>query len=95
MLLGGGAGGWIAPLIAFLAKGNESPTVRQHAVAALNFQLLWSIIGVIGIATTCIGIGFILLFGAMIIGIIFGVIAGMKANEGQLYQYPMTIQMVK
>ena len=28
-----------------LAKGHQSPTVRAHAVAALNFQILWSIIG--------------------------------------------------
>ncbi|HZN75403.1 MAG TPA: DUF4870 domain-containing protein [Micromonosporaceae bacterium] len=95
MFLGAGAGGWLAPLIAFLAKGNESPTVRAHAVAALNFQLLWSIIGIVGWATVCIGIGFILWIGAMIIGIVFGVIAGMKANEGQLYSYPMTVTMVK
>src|SRR5262245_20339273 len=38
--LGAGGGGWIAPLIALVVKGNESPTVRAHAVAALNFQLL-------------------------------------------------------
>jgi uncharacterized Tic20 family protein len=95
MFLGAGAAGWLAPLVALLAKGNESPTVRQHAVAALNFQLLWSIIGIIGWATACLVIGFFVAFAAMIIGIIFGVIAGMKANEGQLYRYPMTVALVK
>ena len=43
-LVSGGPLGFIAPLIAMLAKGNESPTVRAHAVAALNFQLTWSIV---------------------------------------------------
>jgi uncharacterized Tic20 family protein len=31
----------------------------------------------------------------MIVGIIFGIIAGIKANEGQLYQYPMSLSIVK
>ncbi len=49
--------GWIAPLVALIAKGNESPTVRAHAVQALNFQILWSIIAIIGYITICIFIG--------------------------------------
>ena len=53
MFISGGALGWVAPLVALLAKGNESPTVRAHAVAALNFQILWSIIAIIGWITTC------------------------------------------
>jgi uncharacterized Tic20 family protein len=95
MFVGVGCGGWVAPLIAMLAKGNESQTVRAHAVAALNFQLLWSIIGIVGWATACIGIGFIVWIAAMIIGIVFGVIAAMKANEGQFYRYPMSLNLIK
>jgi uncharacterized Tic20 family protein len=95
MLVGAGAGGWVAPLIALLAKGNQSPTVRAHAVAALNFQLLWSIVAVVGWLTACIIIGFLIWPIAMLIGIIFGVLAGVKANEGQLYKYPLSVAMIK
>ncbi|MFC8906118.1 DUF4870 domain-containing protein [Micromonospora sp. NPDC057140] len=31
----------------------------------------------------------------MIIGIIFGIIAGIKANEGTPYRYPMTVNLIK
>src|SRR5690348_1997805 len=58
MFLGAGTGGWLAPLIALLVQGQKSPVARAHAVAALNFQLLWSIIGVVGWALACILIGF-------------------------------------
>ncbi|BCJ60797.1 hypothetical protein Jiend_42190 [Micromonospora endophytica] len=95
MLIGGGVLGWIAPLVAMLARGNQSPAVRAHAVAALNFQLLWSIVALAGWILGCIGIGVFIGFAAMIIGIVFGVIAGVKANEGQYYRYPMTVNMVK
>jgi hypothetical protein len=90
-----GAGGWIAPLVALLAKGNESPTVRAHAVNSLNAQLTWSIVGVIGYATACIIIGFIIFPIAALVGIILGIIGGIKANDGQLYEYPAAVRMVK
>lgn len=95
MLVGAGGAGWIAPLVALLAKGNESPTVRAHAVGALNFQITWSIVGVIGWVTSCFGIGFLLMVAAMALGIIFGVLAGVRANEGQLYRYPASLGLVK
>ncbi|MFE9692907.1 DUF4870 domain-containing protein [Micromonospora sp. NPDC005806] len=95
MLIGGGVLGWVAPLVALLARGNQSPTVRAHAIAALNFQLIWSIIALVGWILTCILIGIVIGFGAMIVGIIFGVLAGVKANEGQLYRYPMSASLIK
>jgi uncharacterized protein len=94
-LIGAGLGGWVAPLVAFLSKGNESPTVRAHAVAALNFQILCSIVAIIGWFTCWLVIGFILWPIAMIAGIIFGILGGLKANEGQFYKYPLNINIVK
>jgi hypothetical protein len=32
---------------------------------------------------------------AYIVGIVFGIIAGVKANDGQLYRYPMTVNMIR
>ena len=90
-----GVGGFIGPLIAYLAKGQQSPTVRAHAVAALNFQLLWGIIGVIGWVLVCVVIGWLVVLAAAIIGIVFGIVAGLKANEGQLYKYPMSVSLIK
>ncbi len=102
MFVSGGTLGWVPPLIALLARGQQSPTVRAHAVSALNFQLLWSIIGVAGyILGTCGlviivgGVLYLASFAAWAIGTIFGIIAGIKANEGTPYKYPMTANMVK
>jgi uncharacterized Tic20 family protein len=94
-LIGAGVAGWIAPLIALLVRGNQSPQVRAHAVAALNFQLLWTIVGVVGWIFTCILIGFFGVIAAMLLGVIFGIIAGVKANEGGFYSYPLSVPMIK
>jgi len=92
--LGAGAGGWVAPLVSLLAKGNESPTVRAHSVAALNFHITMTIAAIIGWTIGCVLL-FIPGIVVMIIAVVFGVIGGVRANEGQLYRYPMTINMVK
>jgi uncharacterized Tic20 family protein len=94
MFISGGVLGFVAPLIAYLVKGQQSPTVRAHAVAALNFQILWSIIGLVAYLIGCF-LAFIPTFVVMAIGIIFGVIAGVRANEGQLYRYPMSATFIK
>jgi len=93
--LGGGCSGWIAPLVALLARGNQSPVVRAEAVKALNFQILWSIIAVVGWVLTCIVIGFFVGLAAWAIATIIGVIAGVKANNNEPYNYPMTVTLVK
>jgi uncharacterized Tic20 family protein len=41
------------------------------------------------------GLLFILPFGAAVVIVVFSIIAGLKANEGQIYQYPMSIRLVK
>lgn len=89
--------GFIAPLVALLAKGNESPTVRAHAVEALNFQITWGILTVVAsiIAVCSFGILFFLPMVTWLVVVIFSIIAGMKANEGVVYRYPMTWRLVK
>ena len=83
--------GWIAPLVAMLAEGPKSPTVRAHAVEALNFQLTWAIICLVGGTITC-GFGLIVLW---IVPLIFSIIAGVKASNGEFYRYPATIRFIK
>ncbi|MEV0274573.1 MAG: DUF4870 domain-containing protein [Hamadaea sp.] len=95
---GGAITGFIAPLVVFLVKGNESPTVRAHSVAALNFQILWNIISFVSyIIATCLGwlILPLVLFLVPVFPFVIAIIAGLKANEGQLYKYPATIELIK
>jgi uncharacterized protein len=94
---GGAITGFIAPLVAMLVKGNESPTVKAHSVEALNFQITWAIATFVAIilAVCTFGILFFLPLLTWIVVVVFSIIGGMKANEGQLYHYPMTFRMIK
>lgn len=89
--------GFIAPLIVFLVKGNESATVRAHSLQALNFQITWAIATVVATilsVVTC-GILFFLPLITWAIFVIFAIIGGIKANEGVLYKYPMSVELIK
>ncbi|GAA0727227.1 DUF4870 domain-containing protein [Dactylosporangium roseum] len=89
--------GFIAPLVALLAKGNESPTVKAHANEALNFHITWGIAMIISvvIAVCTFGIASPLPLLVWVFVLAFAIIAGMKANNGELYRYPATFRFIK
>ncbi len=95
---------FVGPLLVFLIKGGDSPLVRQHAVAALNFHLSWLLYGIaLGFATFVlmfILVGFLLipvLIGGAIWWLVVLVLASIKAGNGDPvpYNYPLTINFVK
>lgn len=86
----------LAPLIALLVKGGHSPTIRAHAVAALNFHIPWGALLILtGIVAVC-SLGFLsflpLLPWAVIA--ISSVIGGVRADEGVVYRYPPSMRLV-
>jgi len=85
----------IGPLIIWLIKKDEHPFVDQQGKEALNFQITLLIGYVIGSVLTVVCIGAIILPLVWLLGIIFGIIAAMKANEGIAYRYPFAIRIVK
>ena len=95
-------GNVIGPLIVWQMKRNEVPAIEEHGKEALNFQLSVLIYllggGVAAFLLSWLCIGFLLfpLLGVVWIGgIVFAVIAGIKANDGVLYRYPLTLRLIK
>jgi uncharacterized Tic20 family protein len=97
VFVGGGFLGWVGPLIAYVAKGNVSPTVRAHAVSALNFHITWAIAYALSFVLAIITCGFLFFVPLIVwmVPLIFGIIGGVKATNGEFYRYPMSIQMIK
>lgn len=92
--LGGLFFGFIAPLIGYLVLKDRGPFVRAHTATALNFQLTLLIVYVAGFILAFAVIGFFVIMAAGILALVFSIIAAVKANQGQWYQYPMTIRFV-
>ncbi|MBJ7331616.1 MAG: DUF4870 domain-containing protein [Solirubrobacteraceae bacterium] len=94
---------FLGPLVVYLIKKDESPVVRAHAVAALNFQLSWLLWGLIlGLATVIllfVLVGVVLLpvlFIGAVAWFVLVIIASVKAGNGEPpMKYPLTIDFVK
>jgi uncharacterized Tic20 family protein len=93
--IGGILFSWIAPLIAYLVLKDRGPFIRQHTAAALNFQLTMLIAYIVGAILSLVLIGYLLIFAAWALTIIFGIMAAIAANSGQYYKYPVAITFVQ
>lgn len=94
-LLGNGVGFLIAPLVVWLIKKNEHPFIDEQGKEALNFQITMFLAVLVSIPLCFVGIGIILLPVIGVLMFVFPIIAGIKANDGKSYRYPMTIRFVK
>jgi len=87
--------GLIVPIVLWQIKKDELPSVDAHGKMVLNFILSVILYGIIGFALTFVLIGIPLLFALSIACIVFPIIGGIKANAGELWQYPLVINFVK
>ena len=103
-LLTSAVGGWgtfIGPLVIWLAKKDSMPFVDDQGKEALNFNITVGIamLALLLLSIVTLGIGLVIAIpGWIIIGIawlVLTIIAGIKANEGVLYRYPLTLRLIK
>ena len=86
------ASNFIAPLIIYFIKKDESSFVAAHAKESLNVQLTILIIAIILIVTI---VGILLLWIVCMYAFVLVIIATIRASEGKLYRYPFCIRFIK
>lgn len=92
--IGGILFGFLPALIGYIVLKDRGPFIRAHAQTALNFQITLMVAYVVGGILTVILVGFLVLFAAWLLSIVFGIMAALAANRGEYYTYPMTIKFV-
>jgi uncharacterized Tic20 family protein len=85
----------IGPLVLWQIKKEEFPFVDEQGKEAVNFQISMLIYGVASTVLVFCGVGLILAPVVGIFDLIFLLIAAVKTNNGEHYQYPLTIRFVK
>jgi len=86
--------GFLGPLIVYLIKKDEDPYLRAHAVEALNFQISIAIYGLVSGVLVLVLVGILLIIGVIGIAIGFPIVAAVKASNGEVWRYPLTIRFV-
>jgi Uncharacterized protein conserved in bacteria len=87
--------GLIAPILIWQLKKNELPGLDVHGRNVANWILSSLIYLVISIVLVIVLIGIPLLIALGLMLIIFPIIGGVKANNGEVWKYPLSIEFFK
>lgn len=83
--------GLIVPILIWQMKKDELPGIVPHAHVVLNWivtSLVYAMICFVLLIVLIGALGFVVLG---IVTVIFAIIGGIKANDGELWEYPGTI----
>jgi len=88
-------GNVIGPLIVWQLKKDSAAFVDDQGKEALNFQITFSLAMVICGVLAWVVIGFPLMLLVSVTALVLTIIAGIKANAGEAYRYPICWRVVK
>lgn len=91
-----GFGGLIVPLILWASQKDKVYAMDGHGKAILNFQLSILIYCLISIPLIfLLGLGIILLITVAVIAFVFPIVNAIKATNGEIPYYPLSINIIK
>ena len=95
MHLLGGFFSFIAPLIIWLLKRNESWFVDEQGKEALNFQISVLIYSIGLFILSLLLIGFLIAPIFFIVYYVFVILASVRSYQGENFHYPLIIRFIK
>jgi hypothetical protein len=91
-----GMGGLIVPLIIWLTQKDKVIGMELHGKMILNFQISIMIYSIVSIPLIFLfGLGIILLIGIAIIALVFPILNAIKVSNGEMPNYPLSIEFIK
>lgn len=88
-------GSILGPLVLWLVKRADSPYLDAVGKEAVNFNISFAIYGIIAAFSIFALIGFVLFPLVCLAWLIFVIMAAIKASEGKVHRYPLTIRLIK
>lgn len=87
--------GIIVPIVLWQTQKDKIPGLDAHGKMVVNWMISSVIYAVVSVVLMFVLIGFLTILAVGIMGIVFPIIGGMKANNGELWEYPLTIKFLK
>jgi len=87
--------GLIAPILIWQLKKSDLPDLDAHGKVVVNWIISGLIYGGIGFLLLFVLIGLFILIPLGILFIVFPIIGGIKANDGEVWKYPLSIRFLK
>lgn len=87
--------GIILPIVLWQTQKEKMPALDAHGKMAVNWMISHLIYVIVSVVLMIVIIGFFTLLAAVVLGIVFPIIGSIKANNGELWEYPLTIKFLK
>lgn len=87
--------GVVVPIVLWQMKKDEMPALDAHGKMVVNWLISSLIYFAVSGVLCIILIGFLGLVALGIMSIVFPIIGAIKANNGELWEYPLTIKFLK
>ena len=87
--------GIIGPLICWMSRRNESVWVDINGKSSMNFQLSMLLYIILAIPLCIILIGIPIVIFLAIFRLVCIVIASIKASQGEVFKYPLSIPFIQ
>ncbi len=87
-------GNVLAPLLIWAIKKDESRFVDENGKEAVNFQITWTALLFLSALSVLVVVGFVLLPVVALAWLILVVIAILRASDEQVYDYPLTLDLL-
>jgi len=87
--------GVVLPVVLWQTQKERMPALDAHGKMIVNWMISTLIYTIICIPFVLIFIGILMLIALWITGVIFAIVGAVKANNGELWQYPLTIKFIK
>jgi uncharacterized Tic20 family protein len=83
------------PIILWQTQKDQMPALDAHGKNATNWIISSFIYMAVSIPLMFVLIGFLIAPIIWVLMVVFPIIAGIKANNGELWEYPLTIKFIK
>ena len=87
--------GIVAPILLWQTQKEKMPALDAQGKMVVNWMISSTIYAVFSIVLCLVLVGFLMLLALALMGIIFPIVGGVKANNGELWQYPLVIRFIK
>lgn len=87
--------GLILPIVLWQTQKDKMPAIDAHGKMVVNWMISCLLYAGVSVLLMFVLIGFLTIFAVAIMGIVFPIIGAVKANNGELWEYPVTIKFLK
>ncbi len=87
--------GAVVTIVLWQTQKDKMPALDAHGKMVTNWLISSVIYGVVSFVLMFILIGFLTGLALWVMMIVFPIIGGIKANNGELWEYPLTIKFLK